>query len=166
MWSVDGLLASNYLPTLESARALLAPDAIVLPSRLQVHVALVQSDELAALNGVQSPVLGGIDLSAINGLAHRSRPVRLNDVPHALLSRPTVALELRLDDAGQPLASGEAIASLEVCRGGMHTAQLPVQSVLSAPLTWLHHRVCHRLAGAARRTPSCCGTRWRSGATS
>ena len=125
-------LLRRYLPSLDHVRHCIAPDAHIIPSAIEVHVALVHSDELARLNSVPSSTdPAGFDLTAINALSHRARAVRLAQLQHQLLSQPTVAVRMALNDHSQPLSSGEVIASLEVRRSGLahavvvwHTPQL------------------------------------------
>ncbi|KOO28615.1 arginine n- type iii [Chrysochromulina tobinii] len=91
-------LCEGLLPALHDARKrLLTPGALVIPAELEVHVALVQSEQLARLNCTAAPV-GGMDVSALRRVAHRVRPVRLSDVAHTVLSRPRVAVRMKLDD--------------------------------------------------------------------
>ena len=91
-------LCEGLLPALHDARRrLLTPSAQVIPAELEVHVALVQSEQLARLNCAATPV-GEVDVSALERVAHRVHPVRLSDVAHKVLSRPRVAVRMKLDD--------------------------------------------------------------------
>ena len=92
----------------------------MVPCAIEVHVALVSSEALAALNGVAGEVCG-VELRALNALSHRSRAVRLDELEHVLLGPATVALSLRLDGADPPAAEGSAEATLHVsCDGTAH----------------------------------------------
>ena len=115
------LLASPYLATVCAARELLAPNPVILPGAVEIHVALVQSDELAKLNSINQPV-GGIDLKALNVLSHRSRVVRLSELKHKLLTQPCVALRLQLDGDQLPAVEGESEVDLVAEAHGTLTA--------------------------------------------
>lgn len=125
-------LCEGLLPTLRDARErLLTFDAVVIPAHLEVYVALVESRELANLNGIGESV-EGMDLSALNRLSHRSRAIRLHDYPHRVLSKPRIALRLRLDSADElPPLSGETQLEVPVLQAG--TAHVVVAWSVAPP---------------------------------
>jgi len=111
-------LCEGLLPALRDARArLLSPTATILPCALEVHAALIESDELMRLNAVSGEV-SGIDLSALNQLSHRTRAVRLNDLRHVMLTKPVTALRLNLDGDEPPATEGEVEVELQVEHSG------------------------------------------------
>jgi len=112
-------LCGGLLPTLRDARSrLLHPDAVVIPSGIEVHATIVQSDELIMLNAANNPA-GGLDVSAFSVLSHRTRPIRLSEVDHVQLTAPRVALRLRLDSLEGPSASGETELEFTVEQPGV-----------------------------------------------
>lgn len=111
------VFGSSFLSSLQRARSIASPAASVLPAALEVHAVLVQSDELARLNGVGS-VVEGFDISAINSLSHRTRSINLSDVRHKRLTRPTTVLRMKLDDRRQTIDTGEITTELEVFEAG------------------------------------------------
>lgn len=111
--------SEGLLPTLLDARErLLTPDAAIIPAALEVHAAVVQSAELASMNSVGS--VGGFDLRALNSLSHRTRAVRLSDLEHKLLTRPTVVLKMELDNAEVwPVLSGDTVVDATAEHSGI-----------------------------------------------
>ena len=114
----------------------------VLPFALEVHVALVESEELARLNSVSEPVCG-LDLSALNGLSHRTRAVRLAELKHVMLTKPVTALKLRLDARELPSLESESEIELPVERSGKahaivlwHTMKLNAMYKLTTAPGW------------------------------
>ena len=83
----------------------------------------MSSEALGALNSVRGAVCG-VELGALNALSHRSRAVRLDDLPHTLLSSVAVAVSLRLDGAELPAAEGSSEVALRVQRDGVAHALL------------------------------------------
>ena len=111
-------LCEGLLPALRDARArLLSPTAAVLPCALEVHVALVQSEDLARINSITEPV-GGLDLSALNTLSHRTRAVRLSELKHVVLTKACTALRLDLDAEEPPELEGESEVEIHVAQTG------------------------------------------------
>jgi hypothetical protein len=107
------IFASEFMPRMERARTLLGPNAKTVPSAVEVHVALVQSDDLMRLNSASTA--GGFDMSKLNVLSSRSHIVRLDSFSHKFLSHPTSALSHGQDDLlARPLANGEAHIDIEV----------------------------------------------------
>ena len=106
-----------YASSMNTTDSMAAPRVRVLPSEITLHAALVESDELHRLNAVPTP-MHGLDLTALNGLSHRTRAVRLADFEHTVLTKPCVALKLRLDEAGGVRTSGEDVVEMEATRDG------------------------------------------------
>lgn len=111
-------LCEGLLPTLRDARSrLLTQDAIVLPCALEVHVMLVESDKLARLNSVLGSA-GGINLGALNTMSHRTRAVRLSELPHTALTKVQTALRLQLDAAEPPDLEGQTEIEMSAVANG------------------------------------------------
>ena len=111
-------LCEGLLPALRDARSrLLRPGASILPCVIEVHAALVESEDLARLNSVTEPV-SGLDLSALNELSHRTRAVRLADIEHVMLTKAVTAVRLQLDGEEPPASEGEAEVEMHVERSG------------------------------------------------
>ncbi len=129
---VHDLFGVNYLPQLERVRALAPGKALLLPHRIEVWVALVQSRDLMRLNQT-SGTRGGLDLSSLNQFCHRSRAVPLHALPHALLTQPTLAFTLNVNEVPQPLARTRApTASWAPATSPPRRRQRP----LSLPAPW------------------------------
>ena len=136
------VLSSNFIPSIVAVRALTTAKPTVLPFALEVHVALVESEELARLNSVSEPVCG-LDLSALNGLSHRTRAVRLAELKHVMLTKPVTALKLRLDARELPSLESESEIELPVERSGKahaivlwHTMKLNAMYKLTTAPGW------------------------------
>ena len=63
---------------------------------------------LFSSNAVTQPVVG-LDLTALNGLSHRTRAVRLHEHRHVILTEPCVAIRLVLDGETPPELTGNNI---------------------------------------------------------
>ena len=98
----------GLLPTLLDARErLLVPGGAIMPCGIEVHAVLVHSPELLRLNAVGASV-DGLDLSALNSLSHRTRAVRILELPHSYLHKPMTVVRLELDAEEPPVASGQS----------------------------------------------------------
>ena len=112
-------LCEGLLPAVRDARKrLLHPDATVIPCGLEVHVALVHSDELMRVNSANEHVCD-LNMSALNVMSHRTRAVRLSDVPHKMLSRPTTVVRLNLAAVEPPEEEGESEVELYMEHDGI-----------------------------------------------
>ena len=107
------ILASSFLTTVRSAKAMVHPKARVMPCTLEVHVALVESNDLMQMNAMTSEYSCGFDLSAVNAFSHRSRLVRLSQLSHRMLTRPSALIRIPLD--GDELSeNGDDVLDLKV----------------------------------------------------
>lgn len=111
------IMASSFLPTICAARQMVAPEAEVMPSALEVHVAVIESHELTELNQV-TDASTSFNLTAVNSLSHRTRLVRLSQLKHKMLTRSKPLLFLSLDDADLPSIDGDEVVELDVERTG------------------------------------------------
>ena len=114
---VTDILSSRFLANLVAARSLTMARPKVVPCAIEVHAALVESEDLARLNSVTEPV-SGLDLSALNELSHRTRAVRLADLEHVMLTKAVTALRLQLDGEEPPASEGEVEVEMPVERSG------------------------------------------------
>ena len=116
---VHDILGSPYLSSIRTARLeMLSSNPVVLPSAIEVHVAIVESQELARLNSISTPI-SGLDLGALNALSHRSRAVRLSELKHTVLTGACTALQVKLDGAGPPKVEGQVSVDMQVERSGV-----------------------------------------------
>ena len=94
-----GLVGEGLLRIVQHARDnLLKPDAIILPRRVTIHAALLESNAVHELNYVSQAV--GVDVSPFNCFSTLGYfPVRLETWPHRLLgeSREVFSFDLAYD---------------------------------------------------------------------
>jgi len=114
----------TYLPRLEVARGLAPGKALLMPDRIEIWVALVQSRDLMRLNQVNGS-RGGFDLSSLNRYCRRSRAVQLGSLTMEMITQPTLAFTMRVNEVVSrnpttysPLAQGCAEVDLEVMAAG------------------------------------------------
>ena len=112
------IMSSSFLSRVCAGKAMIEPGATVIPCALELHVALVESEELVRLNSVGADV-SGFDLTALNALSHRSRAIRLSELKHTMLTKPTTGLKLRLDAPEPPALSGESEVELRAVHTGV-----------------------------------------------
>lgn len=98
-----GFFGEGILPSFADARErLLAPGGSLLPGRVSLVGALVESPHIHALNHIGSSLPSAF--RAFDVFATRGHfPVRLGAHPHALLSRPGSILDVDLAEASAPI---------------------------------------------------------------
>ena len=131
--AIDIMGSCNYLTSIQSARDLLEePDeekggrrrrrrVEVAPEEVVLHAALVSSTDLLKLNAIteeHASQTHGLDLTALNELSHRTRAVRLSELEHTMLTKPTAAMSVRLDGDKGVHVQGEESATLHVINSG------------------------------------------------
>jgi len=91
-----GLVGEGLLRIVRHAREhLLKPDAIILPRRVSIHAALLESSAVHGLNYVSQAV--GVDVSPFNSFSTIGYfPVRLETWPHRLLGESTEVFSFNL----------------------------------------------------------------------
>lgn len=113
-------LCEGILPVLRDARSrLLQPGAGVIPCALDISVVFVESNDLAKLNSVRGVEQLGFDVSALNSLSLKTRPVRLSALAHTLLTKPTTVLAFDFDGDSAPELEGETEIEIIPVRDGL-----------------------------------------------
>ena len=137
------ILASSFLTTVRSAKAMVHPKARVMPCTLEVHVALVESNDLMQMNAMTSEYSCGFDLSAVNAFSHRSRLVRLSQLSHRMLTRPSALIRIPLD--GDELSeNGDDVLDLKVELSGT------AHAIVVWHTLWLTSCLLHLAGGPGR----------------